>query len=151
MPAATSNSSEPLGAAAPTRMDTGTVRVDRIDLEEPFYRAIFQTMPRNVELPVVRERWNIRPAAGSDVLLRLQDGSPYLAPQHARQRFSVLPLRCALGRKRQQPHPPFALRHLAAAHGRTEPSHGCPLPHHRRRDQHPAGGRHTATRSSHRT
>lgn len=68
-----------VGAAAPTRMDTATVRVDRIDLEEPFYRAIFQTMPRNVELPVVRERWNVRPAAGSDVLLRLQDGSSYLS------------------------------------------------------------------------
>ncbi|MBK8707330.1 MAG: BatA domain-containing protein [Flavobacteriales bacterium] len=68
-----------MGAAAPTKLDTGTVRVDRIDLEEPFYRAIFQTMPRNVELPVARERWNIRPAPGSDVLLRLQDGSPYLA------------------------------------------------------------------------
>jgi len=68
-----------VGAAAPTRMDTATVHVDRIDLEEPFYRAIFQTMPRNVELPVVRERWSIRPAAGSDVLLRLQDGSSYLS------------------------------------------------------------------------
>lgn len=68
-----------LGAAAPTRMDTATVKVDRIDLQEPFYRAIFETMPRNVELPVVRERWNVRPAAGSDVLLRLQDGSPWLA------------------------------------------------------------------------
>lgn len=68
-----------LGAAPPTRMDTATVRVDRIDLQEPFYRAIFQTMPRNVELPVVRERWGIRPAAGSDVLLRLQDGQPYLS------------------------------------------------------------------------
>lgn len=68
-----------VGAGAPTRMDTGMVRVDRIDLQEPFYRAIFQTMPRNVELPVIRERWNLRPAAGSDVLLRLQDGTPYLA------------------------------------------------------------------------
>ncbi|MBX2973489.1 MAG: BatA and WFA domain-containing protein [Flavobacteriales bacterium] len=68
-----------MGAAPPTRMDTGMVKVDRIDLEEPFYRAIFQTMPRNVELPVVRERWSLRPAAGSDVLLRLQDGTPWLA------------------------------------------------------------------------
>ena len=68
-----------VGAAPPTRMDTGLVKVDRIDLEEPFYRAIFQTMPRNVELPVVRERWSLRPAAGSDVLLRLQDGSAWLA------------------------------------------------------------------------
>lgn len=68
-----------VGAAPPARVDTGLVKVDRIDLEEPFYRAIFQTMPRNVELPVVRERWSLRPAAGSDVLLRLQDGSAWLA------------------------------------------------------------------------
>ncbi len=67
------------GAAAPARMDTNQVRVERIDLEQPFYRDIFQTMPRNVDLPLVRERWNIRPAAGSDALLRMQDGSVYLA------------------------------------------------------------------------
>lgn len=67
------------GAAAPTRMDTDQVRVERIDLEQPFYRDIFQSMPRNVDLPVVRERWNIRPAAGSDALLRMQDGTIYLA------------------------------------------------------------------------
>jgi len=68
-----------LGAAAPARVDTNAVKVDRIDLQEPFYRAIFQTMPRNVELPVVRERWNLRPAPGSDVLLRLQEGSAWLS------------------------------------------------------------------------
>lgn len=68
-----------LGAAAPTRMDTGLVRVERMDLDHPFYRDVFQTLPRNVDLPVVRERWNVRPAAGSDVLLRMQDGSVYLS------------------------------------------------------------------------
>lgn len=68
-----------VGAAPPAKLDTGVVKVDRIDLEEPFYRAIFQTMPRNVELPVVRERWSLRPAAGSDVLLRLLDGTPWLS------------------------------------------------------------------------
>ncbi|MEZ4738500.1 MAG: BatA domain-containing protein [Flavobacteriales bacterium] len=31
-----------MGAAPPARMDTGLVKVDRIDLQEPFYRAIFQ-------------------------------------------------------------------------------------------------------------
>lgn len=67
------------GASAPARMDTNQVRVERIDLEQPFYRDIFQSMPRNVDLPVVRERWNIRPAAGSDALLRMQDGTIYLS------------------------------------------------------------------------
>ncbi|MCW5898353.1 MAG: BatA domain-containing protein [Flavobacteriales bacterium] len=67
------------GAAPPTRLDTGTVRVDRIDLEQPFYRDVFQTMPRNVDLPVARERWSLTPKPGSDILLRAQDGRPYLS------------------------------------------------------------------------
>ncbi|MDQ3100057.1 MAG: BatA domain-containing protein [Bacteroidota bacterium] len=65
--------------AAPARMDTSTMRVERIDLEHPFYRDIFQTMPRNVDLPLVSERWSLRPPPGSDVLLRTQDGSAYFA------------------------------------------------------------------------
>ncbi|MBK6832424.1 MAG: hypothetical protein IPG92_17565 [Flavobacteriales bacterium] len=60
-------------------MDTVRVKVERIDLEQPFYRDIFQTMPRNVDLPMVRERWSIKPATGSDALLRMQDGSVYLS------------------------------------------------------------------------
>ncbi|HQX30505.1 MAG: BatA domain-containing protein [Flavobacteriales bacterium] len=67
------------GASPPSRMDTATVKVDRIDLDKPFYRDIFETMQRNVDLPIVRERWSIRPAPGSDVLLRLQDGTAYLS------------------------------------------------------------------------
>ena len=65
------------GASA-SRLDTGTARVDRIDLEQPFYRDMFQTMPRNVDLPIVQERWSIKAAPGSDQLLRTQDGLPLL-------------------------------------------------------------------------
>lgn len=61
--------------------DTNAVRVDRIDLDQPFYREVFLTMPQNVDLPVVRERYALRAPAGSDVLLRIQDGSPYLVRQ----------------------------------------------------------------------
>lgn len=67
------------GAAPPALMDTSLARVDRIDLDKPFYRDIFERMQRNVDLPVARERWSLRPAAGSDVLLRMQDGSAYLS------------------------------------------------------------------------
>ncbi|MDX9750995.1 MAG: BatA domain-containing protein [Flavobacteriales bacterium] len=67
------------GAAAPAALDTGRARVERIDLEHPFYRDVFQTMPRNVDLPFAQARWSLRPAPGSDVLLRTQDDRPYLA------------------------------------------------------------------------
>lgn len=76
------------GAATPARMDTAGVKVERIDLEHPFYRAVFQTMPRNVDLPMVRNRWSLRPAPGSDVLLRLQDGTPYFSRSYS-ERGSV--------------------------------------------------------------
>ncbi|MBK8500222.1 MAG: BatA domain-containing protein [Flavobacteriales bacterium] len=68
-----------LGAGTPARADTNLVHVERIDLEQPFFRDMFQSMPRNVDLPVVRERWSIKPAPGSDALLRMQDGSVYLS------------------------------------------------------------------------
>jgi hypothetical protein len=59
--------------------DTQLVRVERIDLEQPFYRDIFQNMPRNVDLPSVRQRWRYRVPAGSEVPLRLRDGEIYMA------------------------------------------------------------------------
>lgn len=67
-----------IGAQPALRLDTGLARVDRIDLEQPFYRDMFQGMPRNVDLPHARERWGLRAAPGSDVLLRTQDGLPFL-------------------------------------------------------------------------
>jgi hypothetical protein len=66
------------GAQAPARLDTGRVKVERIDLEQPFYREVFATMPRNVDLPYANERWELKPPPGSDALLRTQDARPYL-------------------------------------------------------------------------
>jgi hypothetical protein len=68
-----------IGAAPPERLDTARARVERIDLEQPFYRDVFATMPRNVDLPFARERWSLKPPPGSDALLRAQDGLPFLA------------------------------------------------------------------------
>ena len=68
-----------LGMGARAVADTVGQKVDRIDLDRPFYRDIFSTMPRNVDLPQTRERWDLRLPAGSDALLRMQDGSIYLA------------------------------------------------------------------------
>lgn len=69
----------PFGISGPSRTDTAAMKVDRIDLEEPFYREVFSTMPRNVELPLVRLRHAFVPRPGADQLLRLQDGSTFLS------------------------------------------------------------------------
>jgi hypothetical protein len=67
------------GMSATPDADTALRKVDRIDLDKPFYRDIFSNMPRNVDLPQVRDRWNLRTTPGSDVLLRMKDGRPFLA------------------------------------------------------------------------
>jgi hypothetical protein len=66
------------GISATVDPDTALRKVERIDLEKPFYRDIFSNMPRNVDLPLSRERWDLRVAPGTDVLLRMQDGRPFL-------------------------------------------------------------------------
>ncbi|HMN05066.1 MAG TPA: BatA domain-containing protein [Flavobacteriales bacterium] len=59
--------------------DTATMKVERIDLQAPFFRDVFSSMPRNVDLPLVRTRYAITPAPAADVLLRLQSGSAFLS------------------------------------------------------------------------
>jgi hypothetical protein len=61
------------------------MKLDRMDLAHPFFHDAFTTLPRNVDLPVVRTRYALRPPAGSDVLFRTQDGGAWLfAARHGR-------------------------------------------------------------------
>ncbi|MBS1570432.1 MAG: BatA domain-containing protein [Bacteroidetes bacterium] len=59
--------------------DTAGVKVERIDLQTPFFRDVFSTMPANVDLPLVRERHAVNPSPASNVLLRLKNGSAFLS------------------------------------------------------------------------
>lgn len=59
--------------------DTARIQVERIDLQQPFFRDVFTAMPRNVDLPRVQARYAITPPATADVLLRLQDGRAFLS------------------------------------------------------------------------
>ncbi|MCB9169352.1 MAG: BatA domain-containing protein [Flavobacteriales bacterium] len=68
-----------LSAGRITGVDTATISVERIDLDLPFYREVFTELPRNVDLPKVRHRVRWDPRPGSEVLLRLRDGSPFLS------------------------------------------------------------------------
>ena len=59
--------------------DTTAIKVERIDLQAPFFRDVFSSMPTNVVLPEVRTRYAISPAPAADVLLRLQSGAAFLS------------------------------------------------------------------------
>ncbi|MBL7983849.1 MAG: BatA domain-containing protein [Flavobacteriales bacterium] len=60
------------------KRDTASMKVDRIDLQQPFYREVFTTMPKNVELPIARLRYTLSMPPAADALLRLQSGDPFL-------------------------------------------------------------------------
>lgn len=68
----------PVGAALGAQ-DTAQLKVERIDLRHPFFGEVFSTMPRNVELPRAKARFRMAVPPSADVLLRLQNGDPYLA------------------------------------------------------------------------
>ncbi len=59
--------------------DTAGMKVDRIDLQEPFYNEVFTAMPKNVELPLSRLRFRMTAPPTADVLLRLQNGDLFLS------------------------------------------------------------------------
>ena len=68
-----------LRMGTPAKLDTGATRVEGIDLEQPFFRDVFDRLPRNVDLPTANERWALKPPAGASNLLRTRDGAPFLA------------------------------------------------------------------------
>jgi hypothetical protein len=59
--------------------DTASMKVDRIDLQEPFYNEVFTAMPKNVELPLSRLRYRMTSPPTGDALLRLQNGDLFLS------------------------------------------------------------------------
>ena len=59
--------------------DTASMKVDRIDLQQPFYNEVFTVMPKNVELPLSRLRFTISAPPSADALLRSQNGNLFLA------------------------------------------------------------------------
>ncbi|MFT3886075.1 MAG: hypothetical protein QM724_11800 [Flavobacteriales bacterium] len=60
-------------------MDTTALNVERIDLEQPFFREVFTSMPRNVDLPLVRGRFAIGTPPKANTLLRLRNGAAFLS------------------------------------------------------------------------
>lgn len=59
--------------------DTARMKVDRIDLAQPFYAEVFSSMPKNVDLPFTRHHFSLAVPPTSTTLLRLQNGQPFLS------------------------------------------------------------------------
>lgn len=59
--------------------DTASTKVERMDLRQPFFRDVFNDLPRNVDLPTVKLRHALRVPPTAGTLLQLSNGTPFLA------------------------------------------------------------------------
>ena len=64
--------------------DTTDFRIDYINLDHPVYADVFDDIPENIDLPLVMEGYRISFPSRSDheVLLRMQNGNPFLSVQN---------------------------------------------------------------------
>jgi hypothetical protein len=64
-----------------SRPDTQATRVDRINLESEIFRDVFEKVPDNMDMPLVRKHYTLNRSSrtSEEVLLRLQNGNPLLS------------------------------------------------------------------------
>ncbi|MGI8891945.1 MAG: BatA domain-containing protein [Bacteroidia bacterium] len=64
-----------------SRPDTQATRVDRINLESEIFRDVFEKVPDNMDMPLVRKHYTLNRGSrtSEEVLLRLQNGNSLLS------------------------------------------------------------------------
>ena len=74
-----------IGVAAYTGPDTLTSKIAGIDPAIDIYRDVFEKIPENIDLPVVKDHYTLGVSSKSGVesLLKLENGDPFLARQQA--------------------------------------------------------------------
>ncbi|WP_224746682.1 BatA domain-containing protein [Mucilaginibacter rigui] len=68
---------QPLGAASPDKLVTEDTKVSAINLQSPVFKSIFETVPQNPDLPLVKKYYTLSGGnRGGEYLMRLQNGQP---------------------------------------------------------------------------
>ncbi|OOQ61572.1 BatA domain-containing protein [Mucilaginibacter pedocola] len=68
---------QPMGAAYPGKVVTEAVKVSSLNLQSTVFKNIFESMPQNPDLPVVKKYYTLAGAAKpADGLMKLQNGQP---------------------------------------------------------------------------
>ncbi|MBK0378960.1 BatA and WFA domain-containing protein [Mucilaginibacter sp. SD-g] len=96
---------QPMGAAYPVKLITEDVRASTINLRSAVFKDMFESIPRNPDLPKVKKYYDLNTAGkGGEELMRLATGQPlweycnylkgkvYLCAVPLDERFSNLPV-----------------------------------------------------------
>jgi hypothetical protein len=68
----------PIGAATPGSLVTEATKVSAINLQSPVFKGIFETVPQNPDLPVVKKYYTLSGSGVSvEYLMRLQNGQAF--------------------------------------------------------------------------
>ncbi|AMR33225.1 hypothetical protein A0256_18270 [Mucilaginibacter sp. PAMC 26640] len=69
---------QPMGAAWPVKLMSENTRVSSINLQSAVFKNIFESVPQNPDLPVVKKYFNLAGATKSaENLMKLQAGEPF--------------------------------------------------------------------------
>ncbi len=70
-----------LGAAYPEQVAEEDLKVASLNLQNPVFKDIFESLPKNPELPTVKKYYQLKSAvkAQSESLMQLQNGNPFWA------------------------------------------------------------------------
>jgi hypothetical protein len=69
-----------MGAAYPERLATETIKVSALNLQNPVFKNIFEDLPSNPDLPVIKKYFQLSASAGrNENIMQLQGGQAFWA------------------------------------------------------------------------
>jgi preprotein translocase subunit SecG len=71
---------QPMGAAYPLQLATENIKVSALNLQNPVFKNIFEDLPSNPDLPVIKKYFQLSPSAGRDEnIMQIQGGQAFWA------------------------------------------------------------------------
>ena len=74
---------QPMGAAYPGKVVTGSIRVSALNLQSQIFKGIFESFPQNPDLPLVKKYYTLGGAGKpAESLMKLQNSDPFWEGYH---------------------------------------------------------------------
>jgi hypothetical protein len=74
---------QPLGAAYPENLVKESSKVSTINLQSPVFKTVFESLPQNPDLPLIKKYFTLGAAnKPNEYLMRLQTGQPFWQASH---------------------------------------------------------------------
>jgi hypothetical protein len=72
-----------MGAAYPEKLLTENIKVSSLNLQNPVFKNIFEELPQNPDLPVIKKYYQLSNAGNNESLMQVQGGQTFWAGYHS--------------------------------------------------------------------